>query len=77
VYQFTLKILRPIRVTLAAITSSPVVVGATEATANEYYQHRAWSVISRDGEELKTEKFLNTVEDADELLALDEKEKLD
>jgi lipopolysaccharide transport system ATP-binding protein len=75
IYQISLKILRPIRMTLATITGPAFLVGASEASANEYYQHRHWSVVSRDGVELKTEKFLNTVEDADELLALEEKEK--
>lgn len=76
-YQILVRIQRPIRLVLASFTSPTFIVGAQEATANEYSQQRAWSVVACDGTELKTEKAAHSIEDADDLIALEDKEKLD
>ncbi|MDD5198758.1 MAG: polysaccharide ABC transporter ATP-binding protein [Terrimicrobiaceae bacterium] len=72
VYQVHLKFSRPIRVTIAARRSAQFLVSCDDPwNAGEYYQRRTWSVVAHDGARLHTEKILNTVEAADDLMETD------
>lgn len=74
VYQIGLRLSRPIRVPLASRMSTSFLVSSDQVSVDEYYQHRAWSVTARDGTLLQTVKVLHSVEDADDLMALDGKD---
>jgi lipopolysaccharide transport system ATP-binding protein len=75
VYQVNLKLSRPIRVVVASRNSMSFVVTSNEVSNSEYFQQRSWSIISRDGSRLHTEKILNSIEAADDLMDLEDKEK--
>ena len=73
IYQVGLRLSSPPRIVLASRSSTSFLVSSDDVTPSEYYQRRAWSVVTRDGSQLHTEKFLNTVETADDLLDLEHK----
>ncbi|HVE16715.1 MAG TPA: hypothetical protein VNB29_08255, partial [Chthoniobacterales bacterium] len=73
IYQIGLRLSCPPRIMLASRNSLSFLVSSDDVTPSEYYQRRAWSVVSRDGSLLHTEKFLNTVETADDILDLEQK----
>jgi lipopolysaccharide transport system ATP-binding protein len=74
-YQVYIKIAKQGRVMLAARFSESFVIAAHEIITGEYHQTRKWSVIGRDGKALRTEKVLNSVENADDMLDLEERDR--
>jgi hypothetical protein len=74
IYQIGLRLSCPPRIVLASRSSTSFLVSSNDVTPGEYHQRRTWSVISRDGSRLHTERFLNTVETADDLLDLEHKD---
>jgi lipopolysaccharide transport system ATP-binding protein len=72
VYQIGLRLSCPPRTMLASRSSMSFLVSSKDVTPGEYHQRRTWSVISRDGCRLQTEKVLHSEEDLDDLMGLDE-----
>ncbi len=74
IYQVGLKLSCPPRKVLAMRSSISFLVSSEDISLGEYHQRRTWTVTSRDGRQLHTEKFLNTLEGADDLLDLEHKD---
>jgi len=76
-YQVLVKMTRPVRMVLASRFSTSFMISTDEIIAGEYHQRRSWSVVSRDGTILKTEKVLHSIENADDLMDLEQNDRND